>query len=195
LKNISVKPVQWYPDQLTFNLNVSREGLRRSETLRNLHKMIQAASECGMVIRQELVSMLPPLFLDLKSSDLVLDMCAAPGSKTSQILEMQSILHSMNKTNDISEINEVKGGVVANDMSVKRASMLAHRVKLINTTGMAVINHEGQLIPDIYDSSEEKVFYDKVMVDVPCSGDGAIRKLPNRWKVWNSKDGMELHEI
>jgi multisite-specific tRNA:(cytosine-C5)-methyltransferase len=65
LKNISVKPVQWYPDQLTFNLNVSREGLRRSETLRNLHKMIQAASECGMVIRQELVSMLPPLFLDL----------------------------------------------------------------------------------------------------------------------------------
>lgn len=33
------------------------------------------------------------------------------------------------------------------------------------------------------------------MVDVPCSGDGAIRKLPNRWKMWNSKDGMELHEV
>jgi 16S rRNA C967 or C1407 C5-methylase (RsmB/RsmF family) len=121
-------------------------------------------------------------------------MCAAPGSKTSQILEMQSILH--NREEKIAgEINEVKGGVVANDMNVKRASMLAHRVKLINTTGMAVINHEGQFIPDIHDSSEEKVFYDKVMVDVPCSGDGAIRKLPNRWKVWNSKDGMELHEV
>lgn len=157
--------------------------------------MIQAASECGMVIRQELVSMLPPLFLDLKSTDLVLDMCAAPGSKTSQILEMQSILHSNEANKDSSTINEVKGGVVANDMSIKRASMLAHRVKLINTTGMAVINHEGQLIPDILDSSGEKVLYDKVMVDVPCSGDGAIRKLPNRWRVWNSKDGMELHDI
>ena len=33
------------------------------------------------------------------------------------------------------------------------------------------------------------------MVDVPCSGDGAIRKLPNRWKIWNCKDGQELHPI
>lgn len=32
-------------------------------------------------------------------------------------------------------------------------------------------------------------------MDVPCSGDGAIRKLPNRWRLWNSKDGQELHSI
>jgi multisite-specific tRNA:(cytosine-C5)-methyltransferase len=155
LKNVTVDPVKWYPDDLTFSMNVSREGLRRSETLKNLHKMIQAASECGMVIRQELVSMLPPLFLDLKSSDLVLDMCAAPGSKTSQILEMLSIDFENNRAkNHIPEgINEVKGGVVANDMSYKRASMLAHRVKLINTTGMAVVNHEGQNIPHVLDAN------------------------------------------
>jgi 16S rRNA C967 or C1407 C5-methylase (RsmB/RsmF family) len=142
LKNITLVPVQWYPDELTYNLNVSRRGLRKSETMRQLHKMIQAASECGMVIRQELVSMLPPLFLDIKSSDMVLDMCAAPGSKTSQILEMLSIDFERNREANLAKgIIEVQGGVVANDMSLKRASMLTHRVKLINTTGMAVINH------------------------------------------------------
>ena len=165
--------------------------------MRQLHKMIQAASECGMVIRQELVSMLPPLFLDIKSSDMVLDMCAAPGSKTSQILEMLSIDFERNREANLAKgIIEVQGGVVANDMSLKRASMLTHRVKLINTTGMAVINHQGQNIPDIQDSvTKESILYDKVMVDVPCSGDGAIRKLPSRWRKWNSKDGMELHPV
>jgi 16S rRNA C967 or C1407 C5-methylase (RsmB/RsmF family) len=196
LKKVTVESVPWYPDELVFQLNASREGLRKSETLKNLHKMIQAASECGMVIRQELVSMLPPLFLELKSSDLVLDMCAAPGSKTSQILEMLSIEFEKNRGKVPQEgLDEVKGGVVANDMSLNRASMLAHRVKLINTIGMAVINHEGQKIPEIKDSQGNSVLYDKVMVDVPCSGDGAIRKLPNRWKVWNCKDGQDLHHI
>lgn len=56
---------------------------------------------------------------------------------------MQSILHANELADGKEGFSEVKGGVVANDMSIKRASMLAHRVKLINTTGMAVINHEG----------------------------------------------------
>lgn len=41
----------------------------------------------GNISRQELVSMIPPLLLDVKSDHLVLDMCAAPGSKTAQIIE------------------------------------------------------------------------------------------------------------
>jgi len=37
--------------------------------------------------------------------------------------------------------------------------------------------------------------YDKVLCDVPCSGDGAIRKIPNKWKFWSYKDGMGLHGL
>ena len=46
------------------------------------------ANEVGAITRQEAVSMIPPLLLDVKSSHRVLDMCAAPGSKTFQLLEM-----------------------------------------------------------------------------------------------------------
>ena len=90
--------------------------------------------------------------------------------------------------------------MVANDASGKRAWMLVHQIKRINTAGMLVINHEGQSIPTINDqqSAEEydkKVYFDKVLVDVPCSGDGAIRKIHSRWKYWSAKDGLDLHHV
>ena len=37
--------------------------------------------------------------------------------------------------------------------------------------------------------------YDKVLCDVPCSGDGAIRKIPNKWRFWSYKDGSGLHGL
>ena len=89
--------------------------------------------------------MIPVFLMDLSPQDFVLDMCAAPGSKTSQMLE---IIESKGASLGLSEL---RGGVVANDMSSKRAWMLAHQLKRINTACMAVINHEGQLIPTLTD--------------------------------------------
>jgi len=62
--------------------------------------------------------MIPPLLLDIKKSDLVLDMCAAPGSKTGEIIELINM--------DCAEGEEPTGAVVANDMDLKRAYMLTH---------------------------------------------------------------------
>ena len=53
-----------------------------------LHKFMVQANEVGAITRQEAVSMIPPLLLDVKPQHRVLDMCAAPGSKTFQLLEM-----------------------------------------------------------------------------------------------------------
>ena len=81
-----------------------------------------------------------------------------------------------------------------------------------------VVNHSGQYFPPIrllQDASEEynkvpkaqkknaitheaidKLFYfDKVLADVPCTGDGAMRKLPMKWKSWSVKDGADLHPL
>jgi 16S rRNA C967 or C1407 C5-methylase (RsmB/RsmF family) len=91
--------------------------------------MLISANDSGLISRQELVSMLPPLCLNIQSNDLVLDMCAAPGSKTGQMLEM---------------IGLNKGGVVANDVDFARASMLIHQIQRINnSSGILVVNHMG----------------------------------------------------
>lgn len=62
--------------------------------------------------------MLPPIFLDIKNSDLVFDLCAAPGSKTTELLELMY--------SSVDELHKVKGCVIANDVDIKRAFMLTH---------------------------------------------------------------------
>ena len=67
-------------------INTTKQIFKKSKILNNLHKLLQKAFDAGLIARQELVSMIPPLFLDVQPDDIILDMCAAPGSKTSQIL-------------------------------------------------------------------------------------------------------------
>lgn len=115
------------------------------------------SSDSGLITRQELVSMLPPLLLDLQPGQFVIDLCAAPGSKTAQIIE----------------ILKGDGLVVANDFDKNRAYMLIHQLHRSNTSCMLVVNHAAQVFPNIQDFK-----FDRVLCDVPCTGDGAIRKLP-----------------
>lgn len=69
-----------------YTLNTTKQTFKKSKILAEFHKYLQKSFDSGLISRQELVSMLPPLYLDIKSDDVVLDLCAAPGSKTSQIL-------------------------------------------------------------------------------------------------------------
>lgn len=192
--SIALEKVSWFPDNLAYVMNLTRDNIRKNPGLKKLQRFINACSDAGLLTRQELVSMLPPIFLDIQPTDMILDMCAAPGSKTSQMLER--VLSESNQK----ELYKMTGGVVANDADSKRAFMLTHQLQRIDTTGMLVINHEGQHIPTIRregvpHGQEDRYFFDKVLADVPCSGDGAIRKLPLKWRGWSSKDGMSLHYV
>ena len=176
-------------------MNLTRDIIRKHPGLKKLQRFITACTDAGLLTRQELVSMLPPLFLDIQETDMVLDMCAAPGSKTSQMLELV-------RTNAIDKSAvHMRGGVVANDADHKRAYMLTHQLQRIDTTGMLVINHEGQHIPTLRreptgkPDEDLKFYFDKVLVDVPCTGDGAIRKLPLKWRGWSCRDGFSLHGV
>lgn len=58
----------------------------------------------------------------------------------------------------------------------------------------------GQHIPVLQDAGLEegydrKFYFDKVLVDAPCSGDGAVRKIPSRWREWSTADGREMHAV
>lgn len=92
-----------------------------------------------------------------------------------------------------------KGGVIANDADYSRAQMLIHQINRTGTAGMAVVNHPGQFIPEIYTtkvgSVKSKFQFGKILCDVPCSGDGATRKLPIKWLKWHTTDGMVLHPL
>lgn len=80
-------PLPWYPNNLAWQLNVTRKHIRRSESLYKFHNFLMAETEAGSISRQEAVSMIPPIVLDVKPHHKVLDTCAAPGSKTAQIIE------------------------------------------------------------------------------------------------------------
>ncbi|GFR79282.1 tRNA (Cytosine(34)-C(5))-methyltransferase-like [Elysia marginata] len=85
------KNLTWYPNELGWQLDLTRKIVRSSECFSKLHEFLVAETDCGAISRQEAVSMIPPLVLDIKSHHKILDMCASPGSKTAQLIEY---LHS-----------------------------------------------------------------------------------------------------
>ena len=192
-REASMKPpkcVAWYPDRLSWQIDISQSAsLKQSESrgVLGLHAFLKSAGETGALTRQELVSMIPPLFLEVKPKHRVIDMCAAPGSKTSQLLEM---LHGATNAGETP-----RGVVVANDASLQRANLLTHQCKRSNSPALVVTNHQAQLFPILHDAKGKKIRFDRILADVPCSGDGTLRKSPDLWKKWNASSGVDLHTL
>ncbi|CAD8113690.1 unnamed protein product [Paramecium primaurelia] len=172
-----IREIKWYPNHLVWESKVPKKSLRKSAALTKLHQFIQKCNSTGLLTRQELVSMLPPLLLDPQPTDYVLDMCAAPGSKTCQLLEIVN-----------------KGLIVANDVDPKRAYMLSHQLSRMPTAQVMITNYAAQFYPTLYINGQ-RLQFDKVLCDVPCTGDGAARKLPTRWVKWSARDGNVIHPL
>ncbi|KAJ9597965.1 hypothetical protein L9F63_011166, partial [Diploptera punctata] len=180
---------EWYPDELAWQLQLTRKVIRRSEAYFRLHNFLISETNCGNISRQEVVSMIPPLLLDIKPHHKVLDMCAAPGSKTAQLIEF---LHA--------EDGKVPTGfVIANDVDNNRCYMLVHQAKRLNSPCIIITNHDAAVMPNFTvtdkDGSPSMLKFDRVLCDVPCSGDGTLRKNPDIWLKWNTANGNNLHGI
>lgn len=185
------KPIclPWYPDGLAWQLQLTRKDIRRSEAYFRLHNFLISETECGSINRQEVVSMIPPLLLDVKPHHKILDMCAAPGSKTAQLIEL---LHA--------EDGKLPSGfVIANDVDNNRCYMLVHQAKRLNSPCIVITNHDSAVMPNFTvtdkDGSSTMLKFDRVLCDVPCSGDGTLRKNPDIWMKWNTANGNNLHGI
>lgn len=144
----------------------SAEGEVR-ELLKSLH-------ETGRITRQEIVSMIPVLAMDISPGETVLDMCASPGSKTTQIAECLGD----------------SGIVFANEISNSRANTLVSNVQRHASRSTIVINHDGRHIPKVPMEG-----FDKILVDVPCTGSATTRKNPEVWGKWSPKGGRSLHDL
>ncbi|XP_062941996.1 RNA cytosine C(5)-methyltransferase NSUN2 isoform X2 [Cynocephalus volans] len=183
------QPLSWYPEELAWHTNLSRKILRKSPQLEKFHQFLVSETESGNISRQEAVSMIPPLLLNVQPHHKILDMCAAPGSKTTQLIEM---LHAdMN-------VPFPEGFVIANDVDNKRCYLLVHQAKRLSSPCIMVVNHDASSIPRLQidvDGRKEILFYDRILCDVPCSGDGTMRKNIDVWKKWTTLNSLQLHGL
>ncbi|MBI2650585.1 NOL1/NOP2/sun family putative RNA methylase [Candidatus Woesearchaeota archaeon] len=117
----------------------------------------------GYFYLQEAASMIPPIVLEPKPSDIVLDIAASPGSKTTQIAQyMQN-----------------KGILIANDYTYERMKPLSINLQRCGVTNAIITLMEGQWF------KKSGIEFDKVLVDAPCSGNGTIRKSLKTIGIWN----------
>ena len=118
--------------------------------------------------------MIPVIALDVKPGQKVLDMCASPGSKTTQI----------------SENLDNRGVVVANEIANSRINTLVSNVQRHGSRTPMIVHHDGRHIPKIPGKG-----YDRVLVDAPCTGSGTTRKNPEVWKKWLPSGSRALHRL
>ncbi len=117
----------------------------------------------GYFYVQEAVSMIPPIVLDPKPGEIVLDICAAPGSKASQIAQyMQN-----------------KGVLIANDYKGIRLAPLGINMQRMGITNCLITLMHGQWF------AKTSLKFDKVLLDAPCTGTGTIRKSIKTLRIWN----------
>jgi len=186
--NLHITKIPFVKDAFQF-ISLDRKTMRRAPRFQKFHKWLVANTQNGFITRQETVSMLPPVALDVQPHHRVLDMCAAPGSKTSQMLET------------IASGNE-GGFIVANDSDAKRAYMLVHQLRRLNSPAIFVTSADARFFPKIYCGKKElKVednagaFFDRVLCDVPCGGDGTLRKNIQIWRNWTNSASLALHSV
>lgn len=185
------KCLSWYPGELAWQLDLARKMIRQDQTLKKLHRFLVQETESGNISRQETVSMIPPLVLDVQPDSKVLDMCAAPGSKTAQLIEF---LHADDENGASGD-----GFVVANDNDNKRCYLMVHQLSRLLSSNFAVTNMDAANLPKLLLQNEsgekQAVKFDRILCDVPCSGDGTLRKNVDAWAKWNPAIGHGLHNL
>ncbi len=124
----------------------------------------------GYFYVQEASSMIPPLVLDPKKDETILDTCAAPGSKTTQIAEMM----------------ENTGLIIANDSNMSRIKALRYNLDKSGIINTIVTRMDAPKL------NTSRIQFDKILIDAPCSAEGTIRK---DWKVLSRWSVPLIHSL
>ncbi|MEZ7213487.1 16S rRNA (cytosine(1407)-C(5))-methyltransferase RsmF [Klebsiella spallanzanii] len=127
----------------------------------------------GLFYIQEASSMLPvaALFADGGTPQRVMDVAAAPGSKTTQIAARMGNA----------------GGILANEYSASRVKVLHANISRCGISNVALTHFDGRVfgaaLPECFDA---------ILLDAPCSGEGVVRKDPDALKNWSSESNDEI---
>ena len=177
-----VRELSWYPGRYAWQVDGDRKSLRKSPEHHIFHRWLVSLSDRGHLVRQEAASMLPAVLLDVGPDHMVLDMCAAPGSKTTQLIEA---LHCQG------QVRFPTGLVVANDASQSRARRLVAHCRSHPSVAIVTTWHKAEFFPHFGAFGG----FDRILCDVPCSGDATLRKNVNGWSQWSPSSALELHPV
>lgn len=124
----------------------------------------------GLYYIQEPSAMEPAEALRPEPGDRVLDLCAAPGGKSTQIAaKLQG-----------------RGVLVTNDISAERTKALAKNIEMSGARNVVVLNETPERIAEKFPA-----YFDKILIDAPCSGEGMFRKDPDAVRQWE-KHSVEV---
>lgn len=130
--------------------------------------------QAGLYYLQEPSAMTPASRLPVEPDDLVLDLCAAPGGKAT------ALGSALNGT----------GLLVANDISTSRARALLRNVELFGISNVFVANETPAKLVKAFPE-----YFDKIILDAPCSGEGMFRKEDALIRDWTPEKSMELADL
>lgn len=120
--------------------------------------------EAGVYYIQEPSAMSAVELLDVRPGQKICDLCAAPGGKTTQIAgKMQG-----------------RGLLVSNEFYGNRAKILSQNVERMGIANTVVLNESTEHLAQVFSD-----FFDRVLVDAPCSGEGMFRKEPEAVQEWS----------
>ncbi|MGG5218950.1 16S rRNA (cytosine(1407)-C(5))-methyltransferase RsmF [Rahnella variigena] len=158
-----LEPVPWCAEGFWINRNVL-DDTRLGNALSHL---------AGLFYIQEASSMLPvtALFANDTQPVLVMDVAAAPGSKTTQIAALM----------------ENQGGIIANEYSASRVKVLHANISRCGVSNTALTHFDGR----VFGAALPETF-DAILLDAPCSGEGVIRKDPDAMSNWSENSVTEI---
>src|SRR5690349_299727 len=155
IRGITTKRIDWYPDAFIL-INQPQKLLMETEWYKN-----------GYLYIQSLSSMIPPLVLNPNQDESILDITAAPGSKTTQMAAQM----------------ENTGEIIANDKSKVRLFKLKANLETLGVINTKVLQLPGQFIWKKFPQ-----YFQKTLVDVPCSMEGRFQCDNDKtYRDWSTK--------
>ena len=159
-KGIKLEPIRTVPS----GFKVIESPLN----LGSLHEYLQ-----GYYYIQNIASMIPPIILNPSSEDFVIDMCAAPGSKSTHLAQ--------NMKN--------KGKLILIEKNAQRIPALDMNLRRMGVINSIVLNEDAVNLPNL------KIHADKILLDAPCTGEGLIIEDSSRKKSKSLKDINKMASI
>jgi len=163
-------PLSWSVGNEAYQLPFARGQAPRDGT----REVLTLLHDTGRVTRQEAASMLPILVLDPRPNELLLDLCAAPGSKATHAAERMA----------------PSGVVVANEPVSGRINMLASNRGRLSLHNVMITKHDGRHIGRVPTPG-----FDTIVADVPCTGSATSRKNKDVWWSWSPKGGRTMFQL